>query len=790
MSGSTRHSLRAFLVARGGAGGRRLRYARWWGSAAAFVLGLCLFAGMVIVLAWPMDASRYLWVDSSGIMTDRSGALMAAALNRQEQWCFPRPLKEISPYLIQATIAVEDERFYVHPGVDPAAVVRATYQNVRRGRVVSGASTLTMQLVKRADKTPRSLAGKMREAVQALRLERRVDKNTLLEAYLNGVSYGLNLEGCEAASRRFFGKSARELTLPEAALLAGLPKAPTELMPLKHAPLARKRRDYVLQRMEAQGFISREARLRAAKAPLGTAWHDYPMLSRHLAMRLMPELAAGAAVQTTLDRDLQARAERLLARHLLRFSGDIGNGAMIVVDVPSASVLARVGAANFFETPGGGQVDACLARRSPGSALKPFTYALAIERNCLYSCETLLDDSLDYGMFNPENFDGNYAGLVSAAAALRRSLNVPAVLVSERVGLENVHAFLRSLGLTTLDRSAEHYGLGLALGNCEVRLEELAAAYCMLANLGEYRPLRTLVRDPVPTTRRMLSRGTCLEIYQMLEQTPPEEFDRALVPVGQVRPRLCWKTGTSTGYRDAWTIMFNRQYLVGVWLGNNDAKPSRFLIGARAALPLAQRMFRSLRPTNQPAWPEVGDDLRPVQICALSGLPAVPWCMRTRTASLPSHQYLNRTCDMHYPARKPAPEATDTGILERWPGGAMGWDLACVTSPKTRLLSGSRVTSKPSKALRIITPCNKAVYVLTGEPNGDKLRLQASIDDEAPLHWYVNDQYVGTSRPEAPVFLNLSLGAQRLACMTPEGVLDTVQFDVVPPGPTLSFRTP
>ncbi|MBM3290802.1 MAG: penicillin-binding protein 1C, partial [Candidatus Hydrogenedentes bacterium] len=550
-------------------------------------------AAACIALEWPMDAQRYLSVGASAQVLDRDGRLLYAFLNDEQQWQFARPLDEISPRLVDATIAVEDQRFWAHPGVDAFAVARAAVQNVTRARIHSGASTITMQVVKQADDLDRSAGGKLQQAWGALRLERNADKRRILEAYLNSAPYGLNLVGCEAASRRYFGKPANELTLAEAATLAGLPKSPVGLMPLRSPEAARARRDFVLDRMAAEGFIDPIECARAKAGPLGAAWHEFPQRAPHLAMRMAANLPHGESVRTTIDLALQERAEHALAESLKQFDHDVTNAAAIVVDTQTAQVLARVGSADFYGTPGGGQVDACRAPRSPGSALKPFTYALGIERGVLYSSEMLLDDSLDYGLYNPENYDGKYRGLVSATYALRRSLNVPAVTVLDRVGYNDLHRLLTVSGMTTLVKPADYYGLGLTLGNCEIRLDQLTAAYCMIANLGAYRPLIETEFQTQRTTR-VLSSGTCLSIYAMLDQEFPSEFQRDIVRAEGYLPRVGWKTGTSTGNHDAWAFVFNRHYVVGVWLGNNDARPSKFLVGARAALPLAAQLFRAL----------------------------------------------------------------------------------------------------------------------------------------------------------------------------------------------------
>ena len=765
--------------------------------------GLPLFASIFaaatlgIIVLYPIDVMPYLRSEPSGEMLDRQGILLYAFLNSEEQWCFPRDLEGFSTRLLEATMAAEDQRFFRHPGVDVLALMRAAGQNVLGRRVVSGASTITMQVVKLGGRNTQSLSRKAAQMVAALRLERRAAKEDILCAYLNKAPYGLNLVGAEAAARRYFGKRAAELTLPEAALLAGLPKSPTAFQPLAHPERARARRAYVLRRMGDEGFIGPAEAEAAQACPLGAAWHAFPRQAPHLAMRLRNRISAEDAVRVALDAALQAEVETQVRAHLKRFDNDVTNAAVMVADVASGQVLARAGSADFFDAWSGGQVDICRAARSPGSALKPFTYALAIEQNRLYPSEHLFDGTLDYGKYNPGNFDGEYTGLISAADALHYSLNVPAITALERLGADAMQGFLQRIGLTTLTKAPEYYGLGLTIGSCEVRLDEMMAAYCMLANTGVYRPLREVLDDGPATGERLVSRGTALALYQMLEYPFPKELDARLVRAQGVHPRVCWKTGTSTGFHDAWAFAFNRQYVVGVWLGNSDGRASRRLVGAKAALPLAARIFRGLRPGSSPAWPETGGELRPVKVCAVSGLPASPWCPVTKTASLPRNQFLHRRCDMHHP------HPDGEHIVERWPGMAHHWNLARIENPVTvthaRALqnrdspcSGTREDSpcfvEEKVALRITNPVHRAQYVLTGEAQGDRIRLDATVEGRVPLFWYLDDRCLGVSRALAPLLVNLEPGSHKLACMAPGGETDVVQFEVISPDADAEFR--
>ncbi|MBI3117458.1 MAG: penicillin-binding protein 1C [Candidatus Hydrogenedentes bacterium] len=736
---------------------------------------------VVLLLGRPMNMGRYLTAQPSPQLLDARGELLCAMLNEREQWSFPVGFQEISPLVVQATIATEDQRFWSHPGVDAVAVLRAVVQNVRGGEVASGASTLTMQLVKLSgQRTASRWRTKLVEAWQALRLERKSTKQQLLEAYLNKAPYGANLVGVEAASRRYFGKRNRELTLSEAALLAGLPKAPSYFQPVEHPERALERRNHVLSRMLAEGMIDEAAYQRALRQPVSAAWHALPMLAPHLARQLHAPLKQEKWVQVTLQARLQRRLEALVPKYLKRFDNEIANAAVIVVDAPSATVLARVGNSDFLGAPGG-QMDLCGALRSPGSALKPFTYALAMERNVLYPTEMLLDDTLDLGTYNPGNFDGDYHGLVSAKQALAYSLNVPAVMALERVGVGPLRDFLRTLGFSALTQSASYYGLGLTLGDCEVTLEQLTAAYCMLANEGVWQPLRLLHPDAgAEEDYRVISRGTVLALFDMLEAPFPHEFEQGFIEARGVRPRVCWKTGTSTGYHDAWAIAFNKQYVVAVWVGNSDGRASRRIIGAQAALPLAGRIFRELGHTPGEVWPAIGDDFRETAVCVASGLPVSPWCPAQRAARLPARQYLNRRCDVH---RLPGVGKT---VLARWPGSPLRWDLARIGLPHPVDVPE---TSGEAVALQITAPADQAEYILTGEEAGDQVMLGASTQQSSTLYWYLDGQFLGQSSPGKPVLLALETGAHELSCMGPSGETDCVRFNVRAPAATVELKT-
>lgn len=741
---------------------------------------LLLCAGCPLILFAllpPLDPAPYIASAPSGKLLDRSGKLLYAYLNGEDSWSLPRALNEMSPHLLNATIAVEDQRFYLHPGVDPVAILRAGLQNLTGRRTVSGASTLTMQTVKLGIPMRRSVAEKLRQMVLALRLERGLSKEGILQAYLNRASYGANLIGVEAASRRYFGRTASELSPAQAALLAALPKAPSALDPLRHPGRALARRNFVLSRMYAEGYLSEAAHAEAKAEPLGAAHHDFPSLSPHLAMKVQARVQKEGEVHVTLDARLQEAAEQRIRAYLKHFNGEVTNAAAIVVDAASAEIRVRVGSAGFFAVPDG-QVDLCAAPRSPGSALKPFTYGLAMDANKLYPSEILLDDTLDLGTYSPGNFDGDFNGLISVTDALRYSLNVPAVLALSRIGPERLYATLQTAGVRSLVQPPEYYGLGLTLGNCEVTLENLAAAYCALANLGAFRQVGAFKEASAPEVIPLLSPGAASALFSMLEAPFPGERERAPVKRKGTRTRAAWKTGTSTGQHDAWAVVFNRQYVVAVWVGNSNGQPSQRLVGYRAALPLAAALFRELEPTPAPDWPAPGQYTRDVSVCALSGLPISPFCPAEKTAQFPAEQWLARRCDVHYPGARPAE------TLCRWPGAAGAWDLARISAPK----KPADLESTRAVALQILDPADRAEYLLTGEAQGDRVLLAASLTRMERLDWYLDDHYLGASAPDAPLFLDLHEGVHKLACLSQAGDTTAVRFSVLSADQGKPFR--
>ena len=383
--------------------------------------------------------------------------------------------------------------------------------------------------------------------------------------------------------------------------------------------------------------------------------------------------------------------------------------------------------------------------------------------NRMYPSEIFLDDTLDYGEYRPGNYDGEFNGLVTATDALRYSLNIPAVMVADRVGVGVFLDRLRGLGLSTLTESPEHYGLGLVLGNCEVRLDELTEAYLTIATFGERRRLRMDCGDVHgPEPERIWPESVAQSLYAMLEQPFPDESHAGLVAGRDSGPSVCWKTGTSTGHHDAWAMVFDTNTVVGVWLGNADGRRSDFLSGASAALPLARTIFRGLPGCETKAAP-VLTGLRVVETCAASGLPAGGYCRQRGAAWIAKHQFLNRRCAVHARPGK-----------SHWPADARRWDLSRIEGREEAAADGD----DPGRVLKMTSPVAGSVYRLSGGRDGDRIRLETSVSETAAVFWYCDDRFLGVSRPDTPMWLDLEVGEHRVSCLGPNGEMDAVEIRV------------
>jgi penicillin-binding protein 1C len=548
------------------------------GSVAACLILTATFVAWVVSLGpLPLAQAR----EVSTAIVDRNGKLLRAYAMADGRWRLPVDAKTgVDPGYLKLLLAYEDRRFRIHAGVDPFALARAAFQLLIRGHIVSGGSTITMQLARLMEpRRERSVYAKLRQMVRALEIERQMNKDQILDLYLSMAPFGGNLEGVRAASIAYLGKEPKRLSLAEAALLVALPQSPETRRLDRYPDAARVARDRVLDRMVEDGQISEEDAVAAKVQPVPRLRKPMPILAPHAADQAMAIMKDASVIALTLDAALQKVLEMLARDRAIALGPNI-SVAIIAVDNASGDVLARVGSPDYFDDRRAGQVDMTRAVRSPGSTLKPFIYGLAFEDGFVHP-ESLIDDRpIRFGSYAPENFDMTFQGTVPVRKALQMSLNVPAVALLDRVGASRLSSRLKQAGVNLVLPKDEAPGLAMGLGGVGITLQDLVQLYSGLARLGNTRPLREIVslRDDARDNLRLLDQVAAWQVGNVLMGTPP--------PENGVHNRIAFKTGTSYGYRDAWSIGFDGRITIGVWVGRPDGAPAPGIVGRTAAAPI------------------------------------------------------------------------------------------------------------------------------------------------------------------------------------------------------------
>ena len=546
--------------------------------AAACLIAAGVFASWVASLGpLPLAEARQV----SQTVVDRHGKLLRAYAMADGRWRLPVDAKtNVDPTYLKLLFAYEDKRFYRHHGIDPLALGRAAIQLGTRGRIVSGGSTITMQLARLMEpRRQRSVHAKLRQMVRAVEIERQLTKDQILNLYLTLAPYGGNLEGIRSASIAYFGKEPKRLSLAEAALLVALPQSPENRRLDRHPQEARAARDRVLDRMVEDGQVSNEDAVAAKATPVPRMRQSIPILAPHSADRAVAAFKEMPVISLTLDSGLQKNLEALAHDRAVSLGANISIG-IIAVDNESGDVLARVGSPDYFDEHRAGQVDMTRAVRSPGSTLKPFIYGLAFEDGFVHP-ESLIDDRpTRFGDYAPQDFDMTFQGTVPVRKALQLSLNVPAIALLDRVGASRLSSRLKQAGGNLVLPRDEVPGLAMGLGGVGVTLQDLAQLYAGIARLGTTRPLREIMiqneapREPL----RLMDQVAAWQVGNVLMGTPP--------PENAPQHRIAFKTGTSYGYRDAWSVGFDGRMTIGIWVGRPDGAPVTGLVGRTAAAPI------------------------------------------------------------------------------------------------------------------------------------------------------------------------------------------------------------
>lgn len=774
---------------------RLLRVLRWGLGAVVLLVALLWLADRIWPLPLPED-------DLARVVLAEDGTPLWRFADANGVWRYPVQTGEVSPYYLDALLTYEDRWFYQHPGVNPLALVRATWQNLTGARVVSGGSTLSMQVARLLDPHSRTFHGKLRQLWRTAQLEWHLSKEQILNLYLNRAPFGGTLQGVAAASWAYLGKSPAQLTHAEAALLAVLPQAPSRLRPDRHPQRAQEARDKVLRRLAEFQVWPRPAVDEALEEPLLLAPRLEPSLAPLLARRLnRPD--SPPLIRTTLDATLQRRLEDLLLGWRARLP-EHTSAAILVVEEETMAVRAYLGSVDINDTKRFGHVDMISALRSPGSTLKPFLYGMALDDGLIHSESLLQDVPRRYGDYRPGNFSMGFTGAVPASTALSSSLNLPAVQLLEAYGPKRFAAQMRIGGVPLALPALAEPNLALILGGAGSRLEDLVSGYSAFARDGKSATLR-LQPDDTLRERPMLSPGSAWIIRRILSgQARPDRDPRAELVQ---RPVLAWKTGTSYGFRDAWAIGVGPRYLIGVWIGRPDGTPVPGQFGLASAAPLMLQVHDVL--TNRDSQRGISAAVKPVPanvgvaaICWPLGQPmsrSDPNCRRQRFAwtldntTPPTLQALDQPLSvglmesvwvnakgLRVDAHCPGAVAKNIAL---WPAPLEPW-LPRAERREARIPPAD--PDCPPPALAGSSPLS-----IVGVREGDQLRLPAASQQALRLKlsalggsgrrwWFLNGAPLGDSANQE--FINASfehLGRYQLSVLDEAGQTARLEFSVV-----------
>lgn len=772
---------------------------------------ILIAAGLVLLIlyAFCLPSSRF-QKSLSTVLYDKEGVLLGAGIASDYQWRFPAEA-ELPEKYIAALLNFEDRYFYYHPGFNPISIVRAAMQNLKSRKVQSGASTISMQLIRISEKSKnRGFLTKIREIILATRLEVRYSKSSILRMYASLAPFGGNTTGIEAAAWRYFGRKPHELSWAEAATLAVLPNSPSLIHPGRNRQLLLEKRNRLLTKLQQKGHLD-EISLRLALAePLPEKPFPVPQLAPHLFARIQKEGFAGKTLISTLDAPLQEKVNALaLKHHKQLISNEINNIAVLVAEVESGQVLAYVGNAPD-ENAKAAFVDIINSRRSPGSILKPLLYAAMLNDGLLLPHSLIADIPTQYGGYAPENFYRTYDGAIPASQALSRSLNVPAVRMLKEYSPEKFNLILKKCGITTLDKPASHYGLSIILGGAETTLWDLCAVYASLGRtLTQYNenyqeftqpvffPLQYTEKSVTPKTSNkniqppLSPSSIWFTLQAMMEVTRPDE--ELYWQIFSSSSAIAWKTGTSYGYRDGWAIGLTPEIIVGVWVGNASGEGRPGLTGVSTAAPLMFDVFKLFPP--QASFHPPYQDMEKVPLCRYSGHRAGPHCEPVDTVWIPLQGLKSSACPYHKKIHLNS-EETHRVNSSCYSPNRMKEKNWFVLPPVWEYYFKSKnafyqilppIHPDCSDALShhrnmgIIYPqANSRIFVplmMDGTP-GQIILKAAHQNPAAQIHWHLNTAYIGTTEVFHEIAISPEKGRYTLTLVDDQGQTLTRNFSV------------
>jgi len=760
------------------------------------IITLILSLAVLVVIfdryIFPLPEDR-LHKPSATFVYGRDEILIGAYISSDYFWRKPVALEDISPLLQKSVLACEDRWFYYHPGVNIVSLISAAIDDIKAGKIVRGGSTITMQVARMMEPRRRTVIAKAIEILRSFQLELHYSKKELLEIYFNMAPYGGNIEGVGAASHFYFGKRPLELTASQAALLTSIPNSPNVLRPDINAKSGIKVRDRVLGVLRKRGIISEAVYSEALDEEIIPC----KIVPSHIAPHFARDLAMNNKGESEIISTLDSRIQNICRGVATKYRDDllsrgISNAAIVVLKNSSGEVMAMVGSLDYDDSVHQGQVNGATAPRSPGSALKPFLYAMALDKGLISPNAMLEDLPIYFAGYSPENYDREYRGAVSAGDALRLSLNVPAVSLLSQVGQPDLYRLLRTGGLSTLFRKDYEYGLPIVLGSCEVRLIDLVTLYSAFGRNGRYIPYQTELYEPTGKTEQIFSPGSTYIVSEILSEVQRPDFPSSWEYSPNI-PRVAWKTGTSYGRRDAWSIGYNPEYTVGVWVGNFRGEPSSYLVGADAAAPMLFEIFTTISSGNV-GWFDLPSCVSTRLVCSSSGAPAGEYCASTveelyipgisSVRSCGIHQGILvdslsgiRLCRFCSGGKHPV-----TRVYECWPPKMATWLVKAgrVITPIPEHnpdCTGTYAGDRPV----IVSPVDDVVYVIRNHMplEEQEIKLEASVATGVrSIFWFVDGELCGRVKPGEQLFYLPQAGSHKVICSDDEGRSTTITLCV------------
>ena len=741
------------------------------------------------------------------IVEAKDGTVLHAYMAKDQQWRIKTRLNEITPELKKAIIFKEDKHFYHHFGINPVSIGRAFINNIFSLKRTSGASTITMQVARMLSPKPRSYLNKCIEMFRALQLEVHYNKEEILQLYLNLVPYGSNIQGVKAASLLYFNKTPDQLSLAELTALSIIPNRPNSLVMGKDNALIIRERNKWLNRFGRENVFPKSIINDALQEPLTAYRHNAPNCVPQFALRMRRSYPGQLEIRSALDEQMQKKAESIVANYVTQLKlHNINNASVLIVDNKTHKVLTYIGSSDFADTFHYGQVDGVRALRSPGSTLKPLLYGLSFDRGIITPKTIIADVPINIKGYTPENYDRLFRGKVTVEYALSNSLNIPAVKLLDKEGIDNFINRLSESGFTSIWQMRKKIGLSVILGGCGVRLEELTALYTSFANDGRYYPLQFTVTDSTQNDTKnktapaanntsgkgieILSPSANYMLTRILSELHRPDLPNAYDEAKGI-PRIAWKTGTSYGRKDAWSIGYNKRYTIGVWLGNFSGQGVPELSGAITATPLLFQLFNAIDHNAANEWLNPPNGLAFHLVCAETGKVPNDFCNNEVMDYYIPGVSANEKCDHYkevwlssdekysYCTSCLPPNGYKTKLLPNTPADLAAWYDASHIAYQMIPAHNPACTRTLAGQPPVITSLTNGMTYLVIDKEQQKLQLACtSANDVQKVYWYINDKFFAATHAGQKIFFNATSTVLKISCTDDKGRNTNIEIKV------------